>query len=52
MWNEIMYRDILGFFFIYMCLLYGKCDGVCFVQMGGLGYIVVMWNFDIEDWKN
>ncbi|KAK4646852.1 uncharacterized protein QC761_0028450 [Podospora bellae-mahoneyi] len=52
MWNKIMYRDILGFFPTYMRSSHSKCDGACLAQMGGLGYIVVMWNLDTEDWKN
>lgn len=52
MWNEIMYRDILGFFPTYMRSSHGKCDGACLAQMGGLDYTVVMWNLDTEDWMN
>ncbi|KAK4172899.1 carbohydrate esterase [Triangularia setosa] len=52
MWNEIMFRDILGFFPTYMRAPHGNCDGACLTQMGNLGYTVVMWNLDTEDWKN
>ncbi|KAK0668174.1 carbohydrate esterase [Cercophora samala] len=52
MWNEIMFRDILGFFPTYMRPPHGNCDGACLGQMAGLGYTVVMWNLDTDDWKN
>ncbi|KAK4202878.1 hypothetical protein QBC40DRAFT_337930 [Triangularia verruculosa] len=52
MWNEIMFRDILGFFPTYMRPPRGNCDGDCLVQMENLGYTVVMWNLDTDDRKN
>lgn len=52
-WTEIMFRDILGGYYpTYMRPPHGNCGTAsCVNQMSQLGYTVIIWNLDTQDWK-
>ncbi|ORY62196.1 uncharacterized protein BCR38DRAFT_293526, partial [Pseudomassariella vexata] len=49
--NEKALAEILGSFPTYFRPPYGTCASECLHDLGRLGYHVVMWNLDTEDWK-
>jgi peptidoglycan/xylan/chitin deacetylase (PgdA/CDA1 family) len=51
-YNEMALRNIFGFFPRYIRPPYGSCDSECLSYLGFLGYHVLGWSVDSEDWKN
>ncbi|KAL3479299.1 hypothetical protein BJX99DRAFT_255560 [Aspergillus californicus] len=54
LWNEVALRNILGSFPTYMRPPYSKCttDTGCLGDMGDLGYHVVLYDIDTEDYSH
>ena len=50
--NERALVNIFGFFPTYMRPPYGECGVACLEDMGELGYHVVNWNLDTQDWRH
>ncbi|TLS20854.1 uncharacterized protein PpBr36_10897 [Pyricularia pennisetigena] len=48
---EAAFADVLGIFPTYMRPPYGECNAECEAQLGNLGYHVVNWNIDTNDWR-
>ncbi|PYI20425.1 glycoside hydrolase/deacetylase [Aspergillus violaceofuscus CBS 115571] len=54
LWNEAALRNILGFFPTYMRPPYSSCtaESGCLADMGELGYHIVLYDIDTEDYKH
>ncbi|KAI9373021.1 glycoside hydrolase/deacetylase [Aspergillus egyptiacus] len=54
LWNEVALRNILGAFPTYMRPPYSSCttDTGCLSDMGDLGYHVVLYDIDTEDYSH
>ncbi|TLD09457.1 hypothetical protein PspLS_12024 [Pyricularia sp. CBS 133598] len=55
-WDEIIrpeaaFAKVLGFFPTYMRPPYGECNAECEDHLGDLGYHVINWNIDSNDWR-
>lgn len=48
---EVALFNVLGKYPTYFRPPYGDCLGECVSQMSGMGYHVVTWDVDTEDWK-
>ncbi|KAH8424997.1 chitin deacetylase CDA6 [Aspergillus melleus] len=53
LWNEVALRNILGAFPTYMRPPYSSCtpESGCLKDMGSLGYHVVLYDIDTEDYR-
>ncbi|KAI9764612.1 MAG: hypothetical protein M1840_008346 [Geoglossum simile] len=51
-YNEMAIRNILGFFPTYMRPPYSQCDLECETQMNTLGYHIVYFDLDTQDYLN
>ncbi|RDW79048.1 chitin deacetylase CDA6 [Aspergillus mulundensis] len=54
LWNEVALRNILGYFPTYMRPPYSSCttDTGCLSDMGDLGYHVILYDIDTEDYSH
>jgi chitin deacetylase len=54
LWNEVAFRNILGYFPTYMRPPYSSCttDTGCLNDMGDLGYHVILYDIDTEDYSH
>ncbi|KAL2870681.1 chitin deacetylase CDA6 [Aspergillus lucknowensis] len=54
LWNEVALRNILGYFPTYMRPPYSSCttDTGCLNDMGDLGYHVILYDIDTEDYSH
>ncbi|RAL12965.1 uncharacterized protein BO97DRAFT_389442 [Aspergillus homomorphus CBS 101889] len=54
LWNEAALRNILGFFPTYMRPPYSSCtaESGCLEDMGELGYHIILYDIDTEDYKH
>ncbi|KAL4949999.1 hypothetical protein BDW69DRAFT_65226 [Aspergillus filifer] len=54
LWNEVALRNILGYFPTYMRPPYSSCttDTGCLHDMGDLGYHVILYDIDTEDYSH
>ncbi|KAL5343538.1 hypothetical protein BJX70DRAFT_393596 [Aspergillus crustosus] len=54
LWNEVALRNILGYFPTYMRPPYSSCtmETGCLNDMGDLGYHVVLYDIDTEDYSH
>ncbi|RAH69126.1 chitin deacetylase CDA6 [Aspergillus aculeatinus CBS 121060] len=54
LWNEAALRNILGFFPTYMRPPYSSCtaESGCLADMGELGYHIILYDIDTEDYKH
>ncbi|PYH49695.1 uncharacterized protein BP01DRAFT_331038 [Aspergillus saccharolyticus JOP 1030-1] len=54
LWNEAALRNILGFFPTYMRPPYSSCtaDSGCLADLGELGYHIILYDIDTEDYKH
>lgn len=50
--NEEAFLNIFGFYPTYMRPPYGSCERGCLDRMAGLGYHVINWNVDTQDWAH
>ncbi|KKK24714.1 hypothetical protein ARAM_004719 [Aspergillus rambellii] len=54
LWNEVAFRNILGSFPTYMRPPYSSCtqESGCLNDMGDLGYHVILYDIDTEDYSH
>ncbi|KAH8901135.1 glycoside hydrolase/deacetylase [Thozetella sp. PMI_491] len=49
---EAIVANIFGFFPTYMRPPYGNCGGACQSDLSALGYHIITWNIDTDDYDN